>query len=221
MGLRDRLRRSRASSRLLLEAERLIEAGERAQAEAAPPAQVRQSAEAARLALLEAREAGYDDGAHLHLRLAQSLFLLGRPHEALAPAYDAAKARPYDVESRVTHGRVRLALGDAAQAMHEFESVLEEFGGDPEANAGLRAAHLALGELPLDPADEVEIGADREAGAEFLISAWEQAGAVAEHLAALRQGTADPGLLTLLERIVDRRDRSRQIASETETEARG
>ena len=120
MGLRDRLRRSREASRLMQDAERLIEVAERDQAEAAQLTQVRESAEAARLALVEAREAGYGDEAHLHLRLAQSLLLLGRPHEALAPAYDAAKARPYDVESRVTHGRVRLALGDAAQARHEL-----------------------------------------------------------------------------------------------------
>ncbi len=214
MGLRDRLRRSRATSRWIQEAEGRIEAAERALMAAAPMAQVRELAELARLALVEAREAGYGDESHLHLRTAQALFLLGRPHEALASAYDAAKARPYDVESRLTHGRVRLALGDVEAARHEFEAVLEEFGGDPEANAGLRASHLAAGRLPLDPADEVEVGADREAGAEFLVATWEQAGAVREQIEALRRGAPDPGLLSLLERVADRRERSRSAGSE-------
>jgi tetratricopeptide (TPR) repeat protein len=156
-----------------------------------------------------ARQAGYRDHDHLQLRLAQALLLLGRPSDAVDPAYVAATARPYDVDSRVTHGRVRLALGHLAEAEHEFASVLEEFGGDADANAGLRAAHLAQGRLPLLAEDEVEVGADRDTGARLLIACWELAGDVPGRLIPLRDAGPDPGLVPLLERAARARDAAR------------
>lgn len=211
IGLLDRFRGARERDRLVRAAELLIAKAERAQVE-------RNSAEACddakrALDLLEqAREAGYPDLEHLDLRLAQAWLLQGQPRQALAPAYAAARARPYDVESRVTHGRLRLSLGEVEAARHEFESVLEEFGGDPVANAGLRATALASGELPLDEDDEIEEGAEREAGAAYLVAAWELSDSVRERIEGLR-GASDPGLVELLEEAAARRSGPRSTSA--------
>ncbi len=193
----DRFRGARERERLVRAAELLIAKAEQAQVER-NSAQAYDDAKRALDLLEQAREAGYPDLEHLDLRLAQAWLLQGQPRQALAPAYAAAQARPYDVESRVTHGRLRLSLGEVEAARHEFESVLEEFGGDPVANAGLRATALASGELPLDEDDEIEEGAEREAGAAYLVAAWELSGSVAERIDGLR-GSSDPGLVELLE----------------------
>lgn len=169
------------------------------------PAPLHQAAVEAAAILERAGRGGYRDQEHFQLRLAQALLLQGRVREALAPAYAAARARPYDVDSRVIHGRVRLALHDLEPAQHEFASVLEEFGGDADANAGLCAAHLAAGKLPLSSDEEVELGADRQAGAEFLVASWELAGVVRERIDSVQAASPDPGLVPLLERIAQAR----------------
>ena len=174
------------------------------------PAPLREAAAQAAALLERAQRDGYRDQEHFQLRLAQALLLQGRVREALTPAYDAARARPYDVDSRFIHGRIRLALHELEAARHEFASVLEEFGGDADANAGLRAAHLAAGELPLSIDEEVETGADRQTGAEFLVASWELAGVVRERIDALQAAAPDPGLVFLLERTALARQHRRE-----------
>ena len=213
IGLLDRLRpnpASREATRLLQETEAALADIERRQLRGDDPAPLRQAAAEAAAALERAQRDGYRDHENFQLRLAQALLLQGRVQEALAPAYAAARARPYDVDSRVIHGRIRLALHEVEAARHEFASVLEEFGGDADANAGLRAAHLAAGELPLSTDEEVETGADRETGAEFLVASWELAGVVRERIDAAQAAAPDPGLVLLLERTVLARQRRRQ-----------
>ena len=202
MRILDRLRRSRRAARLLQQAEALLLDAE--QRNAAPPDRATVAALAARaLALLhEAQASGSSDRAHLDLRLAQALFLLRRPSEALAPARRAAQARPYDVDSRIVHGAVRLALDHLPQAGHEYDAVLEEFNGDPDATAGRRAVALARGALPVE---EDLIDADLTAAADLLLLAWDAAAAVAARLQALRQSGAEPALLDLIAAAARRR----------------
>ena len=169
------------------------------------PVSLRKAAAEAAELLERAQRGGYRDFEHFQLRVAQALLLQGRVQEARAPAYAAARARPYDVDSRVIHGRVRLALNELEAARHEFASVLDEFGGDPDANAGLCAARLAAGALPLSSEDEVETGADRETGAVFLVASWELMGVVQERIDAIQTAGPDPGLVPLLERTLSAR----------------
>ena len=77
---------------------------------------------------------------------------------ALESAYAAAEDRPYDVDSRIVHGTVRLARNDLDHAEHEFDAVIEEFGAEPDAADGRRATILARGFAPLDelPASDQE-----------------------------------------------------------------
>ncbi len=118
----------------------------------------------------------------------QSLFL-GNLDPALDSAYRAADERPYDVDSRIVHGTVRLALNDLDHAEHEFDAVIEEFGAEPDAADGRRATILARGFAPLDelPASDEEW----ESAATLLTTLWRIAGVVDERLDALRNAHPD------------------------------
>ena len=98
-------------------------------------------------------------------------------------AYAAADERPYDVDSRIVHGTVRLARNDLDHAEHEFDAVIEEFGAEPDAADGRRATILARGFAPLDelPASDEEW----QSAAVLLTTLWRLAGAVEQRLDAL------------------------------------
>lgn len=185
-GLLDRWRRGREASRRLRQIERWIDS-----AEAGAPG----DAAAAIEALAGLRREGATDEADLDLLEARALFAAGHPREALAPAHRAADRRPYDVDSRVTHGLICLALDRLTEAEHEFESVLEEFGGDPDAENGRRAVSLAKGKRPLD---EHALPEDVDDAAALLRRCWSRAGAVETRLAALREAGADTAVLAAL-----------------------
>ncbi len=136
----------------------------------------------------------------------RALFL-GDLSRAQELAYAAAVSRPYDVDSRIVHGTVRLARNELEHADHEFEAVIEEFGAEADAADGRRAAILARGHAPLDdmPASE----ADWDNAATLLTTLWRLAGLAQARMAALNGGHADG--LTLIQRALERGD---QIDSE-------
>lgn len=109
----------------------------------------------------------------------QSMFL-GDLDSALDSAYRAATERPYDVDSRIVHGTVRLARNELDHAAHEFDAVIEEFGAEPDAADGRRATILARGFAPLDdlPASHKEW----ESAAVLLTTLWRIADVVRERL---------------------------------------
>ena len=191
MGIASRLRRRLAgasdaelseAATLLAEAERQVRAGRGAVAH--PSAQQ---------ALELLQNAGPAD--ELDLRLGAAHCFLGDLEAALRHARAAAMARPYDVDSRLSLGNVRLARGELAEAAHEFDAVIEEFGAEPDAASGRRAAILAHGDAPAD-----ELAASEEdwrAAARLLIGLWSAAGIIKERLAAL--AAADRRTLGLLD----------------------
>ena len=191
MGIASRLRRRLAgasdaelseAATLLAEAERQVRAGRGAVAH--PSAQQ---------ALELLQNAGPAD--ELDLRLGAAHCFLGDLEAALRHARAAAMARPYDVDSRLSLGNVRLARGELAEAAHEFDAVIEEFGAESDAASGRRAAILARGDAPVD-----ELAASEEdwrAAARLLVGLWSAAGIVEERLAAL--AAADRRTLGLLE----------------------
>ena len=188
----------------LREAEGLIEAAKRLD-DRGEGAAARRGAGRAVTLLEEAGRAGFGDRAHLDLRLAEALLLAGKPEQAREPAHRAASARPYDVDSRIVHGQVRLALGDLREAAHEFESVLEEFGGDPDARAGQLAVALARGEWTVGGEETAE---DYATAADVLVGAWESAGAVKERIKALKAlppAGGDPRVVEVVEAGAKRR----------------
>ncbi len=145
--------------------------------------------------LEEAGALGPGDEDHLALLRARGLLLSGRTEEARAPAHRAASARPYDVDSRIVLGLVCLALGDLEAAEHEYASVLEEFGGDPDAERGCRAVSLARGGFPLEEDLQSE---DVAQAAALLRRAWALAGVGAGRLAALATDGAEAEVLRIL-----------------------
>ena len=191
MGIASRLRRRLAgasdaelseAATLLAEAERQVRAGRGAVAH--PSAQQ---------ALELLQNAGPAD--ELDLRLGAAHCFLGDLEAALRHARAAAMARPYDVDSRLSLGNVRLARGELAEAAHEFDAVIEEFGAEPDAASGRRAAILAHGDAPAD-----ELAASEEdwrAAARLLIGLWSAAGIIKERMAAL--AAADRRTLGLLD----------------------
>ena len=189
--LLDRWRRGRDSRRSIAALERALASAEADPPHAHPPDQ------ADLLARLSAvRADGPSDNPHLDLLEARALFLAGRAAEARAPAHRAATARPYDVDGRVTHGLICLALDRLDEAAHEFASVLEEFGGDPDAETGRRAVALARGQAPLD---EHALPDDLDTAARLLLTCWRRAGATQGRLLALRARGADPRVVAALE----------------------
>ena len=193
MGLVERLRRRmgeesrdaaalREAIGLLAEAERLVRAG-------CGGAANRPAREA--LALLE-RVNRSDE---LDLRIGAALCFGGDLDPALRHARGAALARPYDVDSRLSLGNVRLARNELDEAAHEFDAVIEEFGAEGEAASGRRAAILARGDAPVDELAASE--ADWREAARLLIGLWTAAGLVEQRLAALSEG--DGATLALLD----------------------
>ena len=192
----QRWRRARRTGHLLADIERLLQAAE--QAQGSPDAT--QSAATA-LARLEAarREAGTADAAQIDLLEARALFLDGRAAEARPAARRAATARPYDVEGRLTHGLICLALDRLEEAGHEFASVLEEFAGDPDAEAGRRAVSLAHGRTPIS---EHALPDDLDEAAALLVRCWRAASVADQRLAALRAAGAEAPVLAAIERVM-------------------
>ena len=191
MGIASRLRRRLAgtsdvrlseAAALLAEAERQVRAG---RGPGAHPS--------ARRALELLQNAGPAD--ELDLRLGAAHCFLGDLEAALRHARAAAMARPYDVDSRLSLGNVRLTRGELAEAAHEFDAVIEEFGAEPDAASGRRAAILARGDAPVD--ELAASDADWQAAARLLIGLWSAAGIVEQRLASL--AAADQRTLTLLE----------------------
>ena len=110
----------------------------------------------------------------LDLRLGAAHCFVGELDAALRHARAAALARPYDVDSRLALGNVRLVRAELDEAAHEFDAVIEEFGADPDTANGRRAAILARGQAPVD---ELAAG-DEEwaAAARLLAGLWTAAG---------------------------------------------
>lgn len=108
---------------------------------------------------------------------------------ALDASYRAADSRPYDVDSRIVHGVVRLARNELDHAEHEFDAVIEEFGAEQDASDGRRAVILARGFAPLDelPASD----ADWESAATLLTTLWRLAGVADARMDALDGGHKD------------------------------
>lgn len=172
MGLFDRFRsqvsvRTREESSVIEieKAERLLRAG-------ASVAEIRR----------EARAITSDD----RVSRAWRSLLLGDLETALEAAYAAANERPYDVDSRIVHGTVRLARQEVDHAEHEFEAVIEEFGAESDAADGRRATILARGHAPLDelPASTEEW----DSAATLLTTLWRVAGVVEQRMAAIESG---------------------------------
>ncbi len=216
MNFIDRLKRSRQAARLVERAESLLADAERLDAAGSPNRAPDGPAQAAFDHLREAESCGYGDADHLNLRTAQALLLLGRAAQALPHAYDAASARPYDVDSRVVHGKIRLALDQLDEALHEYEAVLEEFAGDADALAGVRAVSLARGDIPItDAATHDERTDDLQSAALLLVSAWDAAGVVEARIAALRGGIVNVELIDVLTAAASRRPDSDALAEAT------
>ena len=110
----------------------------------------------------------------------------GDLESALVASYGAAQSRPYDVDSRLVHGLVRLARDELEHAEHEFDAVIEEFGAEQEASDGRRAVMLARGFAPLDelPASE----SDWRSAAVLLTTLWRLSGTSGARLQALQDG---------------------------------
>ncbi len=118
----------------------------------------------------------------------QALFL-GDRSQAQELAYAAADSRPYDVDSRIVHGTVRLARNELEHADREFEAVIEEFGAEPDAADGKRAAVLARGFAPEDdiPASDD----DWDSAATLLTTLWRLCGLVETRMETLSGGHPD------------------------------
>lgn len=164
-----------AAAALLDEAERLVRAGRGASANAP-----------ARRALGVLADVGRAD--ELDLRLGAAHCFAGELDAALRHARAAALDRPYDVDSRLALGNVRLARNELLEAAHEFDAVIEEFGAEPDAASGRRATILARGEAPVD--ELAASDADWRDAARLLIGLWSAAGITERRLAALRDGDA-------------------------------
>ena len=127
----------------------------------------------------------------------------GDLNAALESAYAAANARPYDVDSRIAHGTVRLARNELEHAAHEFDQVIEEFGAEPDAADGRRATILARGHAPLD--DLAAFDEEWRAASTLLTTLWRLAGVADERMAALSSGHPDG--LNLLQTALDEEGR--------------
>lgn len=185
-----------AAAALLDEAERLVRRGRGAAANA--PAR-------RALNLL----AAVDRADELDLRLGAAHCFAGDLDAALRHARAAALARPYDVDSRLSLGNVRLARNELLEAAHEFDAVIEEFGAEPDAANGRRATILARGEAPVD--ELAASDADWRDAARLLVGLWSAAGIAAQRMAAL--GGADTLTLALLDAV----QAEAQISAESET----
>ena len=141
------------------------------------------------------RSAGLATG-HNDVERAWMALFQGNLEEALRRGFAAASERPYDVESRIVHGTVRLARNELEHADYEFEAVIEEFGAESDAMDGRRAVILAYGYAPLD--DLPATDDDWSAAATLLTTLWRLAGVVDVRQAELEDG--HPGGMALIER---------------------
>lgn len=125
---------------------------------------------------------------HNEVERAWAAILIGDLDAGLRHGYAAASERPYDVDSRIVHGTVRLARNELEHAEHEFEAVIEEFGAESDAMDGKRAVILARGFAPLDelPASDN----DWAAAARLLTTLWRLAECVDARLGGLEGGQA-------------------------------
>ena len=113
----------------------------------------------------------------------------GNLDEALRHGYATANERPYDVDSRIVHGTVRLARNELEHAEHEFDAVIEEFGAEADAIDGKRAVILAHGFAPLDELPATDD--DWSAAATLLTTLWRLAGVVSTRMDDLAAGNPD------------------------------
>lgn len=191
MSLIDSLRRRLRVERQDAEIAASLERAERLLREGAPTPQI-QALGTDVLSRLEASKARHNEESAVQFAAA-SLFA-GELEQASRYASAAASARPYDVDSRIVHGNVRLARNELEEAAHEFDAVIEEFGADSDAAAGRRAVILARGEGPFD---ELPAGpSDWSEAATLLIGLWQLAVVAEERLRALSGG--HPDTLSLL-----------------------
>ena len=134
----------------------------------------------------------------------------GHLEEALQHGYAAAIERPYDVDSRIVHGTVRLARNELEHADYEFEAVIEEFGAESDAMDGRRAVILAYGYAPLDelPASDE----DWSTAATLLTSLWRLAGVVDARMTDLVNAHPD-GMALIEQALADGQSRDLEHAN--------
>ncbi len=177
----------------------------RLSSDAAPPGSQQALSEAERLLRMGGSVAEIRSLAELaapsdHVGRAWQALFLGDVDRAQNLAYEAADARPYDVDSRIVHGTVRLARNELEYSDHEFKAVIEEFGAEADAANGRRAGILARGFAPLDdiPASDD----DWETAATLLTTLWRLCGLVETRVQSLNG--AHPDGLGVIERTLNR-----------------
>lgn len=156
----------------------------------------------------EIRRQAAGETRHNEAERAWAAILLGDLDAALRHGYAAASERPYDVDSRIVHGTVRLARNELEHAEHEFEAVIEEFGAESDAMDGKRAAILANGFAPLDELPATDD--DWAAAARLLTTLWRLAECVDVRLAGLEDGHPD-GLALISGALADGRARDLEL----------
>ena len=198
MGLRDAIRRRFHADSGSAKAATLLARGEAVLRAGGPAAELHSLGREA-LGQLEAADALHNE--EQVVQLAAANLLAGDLTQAVKLARAAAEARPYDVDSRIVHGNVRLARNELTEAAHEFDAIIEEFGAERDAAAGRRAVILARGE---GPHDELPASADdwREA-ATLLAALWATCSLTDERVEALRQAHSET--LVLIEDAISRR----------------
>ncbi|MCY3568368.1 MAG: hypothetical protein OXH38_07045, partial [Chloroflexi bacterium] len=175
MNLLDRIRSRIGLDRAAADRRSRIDTAERLTRAGAPVADIRQAVHG-----LQTPHAGEE------IESAWLALIRGDLESALAVSYGAAQSRPYDVDSRLVHGLVRLARDELEHAEHEFDAVIEEFGAEQEASDGRRAVMLARGFAPLDELPTSE--PDWDSAAALLTTLWRLSGTSQARMLALQDG---------------------------------
>ena len=147
------------------------------------------------------RSAGLATG-HNDVQRAWIAVFQGNLEEALERGFAAASERPYDVDSRIVHGIVRLARNELEHADYEFEAVIEEFGAESDAMDGRRAVILAYGYAPLDELPATDD--DWSTAATLLTTLWRLAGVVDARMSDLADGHPE-GMSLIAQALADGR----------------
>ena len=147
------------------------------------------------------RSAGLATG-HNEVERAWIAVFQGNLEEAFERGFAAASERPYDVDSRIVHGIVRLARNELEHADYEFDAVIEEFGAESDAMDGRRAVILAYGYAPLDELPATDD--DWSTAATLLTTLWRLTGVVDARMADLADGHSD-GMSLIAQALADGR----------------